>query len=63
MKPHNTLLKTILEEMLEDKRTSWRYNWERNIRKWTSNSLVECTIAETELGEPLQPIFDAETST
>ena len=45
IKRHGSLLKNILEGRVEGKhaRGRQRYIWENNIKRWTGNSLTECT--------------------
>jgi hypothetical protein len=45
LKRHDSLPKTILEGRVEGKRARGRqrYIWENNIKRWTRNSLSECT--------------------
>ena len=45
IKRHDSLLKNILEGRVEGKRARGRprYIWENNIKRWTGNSLTECT--------------------
>jgi nitrous oxidase accessory protein NosD len=44
-KRYDSLLKNILEGRVEGKRARGRqrYIWENNIKRWTGNSLTECT--------------------
>jgi hypothetical protein len=45
LKRHDSLLKNILEGRVEGKRArgGQRYMWENNIKRWTGNSMTECT--------------------
>jgi hypothetical protein len=45
IKRHYSLLKNLLEVRVEGKRARGRqrYIWENNIKRWTGNSLTECT--------------------
>ena len=45
IKRHDSLLKNLLEGRVEGKRARGRqrYIWENNIKRWTGNSLTECT--------------------
>src|SRR5579871_2637964 len=45
IKRHDSLLKTLLEGLVEGRRDRGRqrYKWERNIKRWTGYSMSECT--------------------